>query len=252
MKSLPNFDFENEYWEKGCTIIIGIDEVGRGSLAGPVVAGAVMLRTKNNELGITKKDDELKFRNSYFAIRNSILNLGINDSKKLSPKRREGLSTIIPKYFDYGIGLSTVAEIDRLGIVNATQQAMERAIISIKYQVLSREYRRHKNIPNTYLQITDIRTVILVDGLREIHSGNISLLNQEAIVKGDGKCISIAAASIMAKVYRDKMMTDLSKKYPKYGWERNKGYGTKIHMKSIRKNGVTKLHRKKFVDGIIK
>ena len=203
--SLPDFFFEKFLWKKGFKLIAGVDEVGRGSLAGPVVAGAVIFSLK-------------------IKIPDSIL---INDSKKVSPKKRVTSSEWIKKNaVSWGVGVGTVPQINKLGIVPATQIAFRKAV---------------KKVNPDYLLI-DAFYIPYVKGLRR--------KNQKAIIKGDTKSLSIAAASIIAKVYRDELMTDLSKnpKYKKYGWDKNKGYGTLSHKKAIKKYGITKLHRKDFVD----
>lgn len=175
----------------------GIDEAGRGSWAGPVVAAAVILDKKHS------------------------LTEGINDSKKLSKEKRELLFRHINKVaISVGIGISTVEEIYELNILNATKVAMRRA----------------------FSQLNPKPDNALIDGnqLPEIPC------KEYAIIKGDEKSISIAAASIIAKVSRDMLMTELSKDFPEYKWEKNYAYGTKEHIEAIRKSGITKHHRKKF------
>lgn len=199
MSELYNFDKE-----KGN--IIGVDEAGRGPLAGPVVAAAV----------------KIKEYCDFFK--------EINDSKKLSEKKREELFDKILTYCDVGIGISTVEEIDEINILNATFLAMNRAIKDIN----------EENI---------IYDKVLVDGNKDIR-GYIG--NQETIVKGDAKSLSIAAASIIAKVTRDKIMVENSKQYPEYFFEKHKGYGTKLHREIILEKGVLPIHRKSFLKKIIK
>jgi len=201
----PDFRFEKGYWKKGYGVVIGVDEVGRGALAGPVVAGAVALKRGDSLLGI-----------------------GIDDSKRLAAKKREGLAKIIRKDAAVGIGEVGVAYINRHGIVKATQKAMRKSIANLKL---------HKN-PKIF---------VLVDAFHVKYIPGVGLENQKAIIKGDQKSISIAAASIIAKVYRDKLMVRLGKKYPKYKWRENKGYGTEKHLAAIKKHGPTKLHRLAFL-----
>ena len=169
--------------------VIGVDEAGRGPLAGPVVAAAVMLKEYTEEL------DE------------------INDSKKLTEKKREKLYDVIMKNFDVAVGISTVEEIDKLNILNADFLAMRRALNDLKSIRNEKEY------------------TVLVDGNLKIKE---YVGKQFPIVKGDAKSLSIAAASIIAKVTRDRFMKDLASIYPDYCFERHKGYGTKAHIEVIK------------------
>ena len=178
-------------------IEIGCDEAGRGCLAGPVVAAAVLLP-------------------DYFN--NKIL----NDSKQLSKKKREILEKIIKdEAISFGIGVVSPKEIDKINILNASFLAMHRAInqISNKYELL------------------------LIDGNR---FNKYKKVEHKCIVKGDSKYMSIAAASVIAKTARDKIMKDLSEEFPQYSWESNKGYPTKKHREAIKKFGANKYHRKSF------
>lgn len=190
--------------EKGVEII-GVDEAGRGPLAGPVVAAAVKLK---------KYSDELQ---------------EINDSKKLTEKKREKLYDIIMESFEVGVGIATAQEIDEINILNATFLAMRRALGELKNK-------------------TDIDTLILVDGnfkIREYEG------EQEPVIKGDAKSLSIAAASIIAKVTRDRMLVEDGKKYPEYQFEKHKGYGTKAHRAALLEYGPTPIHRKSFLKKIL-
>ena len=175
----------------------GVDEAGRGSLAGPVTAAAVIL-PKN-------------YRNS-----------DLNDSKKLSEKKRIELKHIIEKdSIDFAVCSIAPATIDKINILNATFKAMHGALNSLKI------------IPD----------FITVDGNKFKKFKNI---NHECIIRGDSKYQNIAAASILAKTYRDLYMIEQHDLFPYFGWNRNKGYGTELHIKSIFKHGLTKLHRKSF------
>ena len=178
------------------SIIIGVDEVGRGPLAGPVTAAAVMFNSKNK---INK----------------------INDSKKLSPRQREEIFNEIISNSKFAIGFATVGEIDKLNILQASLRAMKRSVDSLK----------EKN------------ATILIDGKFSFDSTN---KNIKTFIKGDQLYPSIAAASIAAKVVRDRYMTILSKKYQNYGWEQNAGYGTSKHIQALRMHGITPFHRKSF------
>jgi len=187
--------FENEKKTQGFQAICGIDEVGRGPLAGPVVAAAVIL---NDEHAI----------------------LGLNDSKQLSAQKREELVGEIKKNArSIGIGEATAEEIDQLNIYQATKVAMQRAIDQLEIS------------PDCLL----IDAMVLDNGLP-----------QEKIIKGDARSVSIAAASIIAKVHRDEWMADYGKNYPAYGFAKNAGYGTKEHLKAIDEQGVLPIHRKTF------
>ena len=186
--------YEREYEALG--YVCGIDEVGRGPLAGPVVACACILP---KDCGI----------------------LYINDSKKLSAKKREELYDIITKEaVSYGIGVVSREVIDDVNILNATYQAMREAIAALKVR------------PSVLLN--DAVTIPEVD------------IKHVPIIKGDAKSISIGAASILAKVYRDRLMDEYAKQYPEYGFEQNKGYGTAAHIEAIRKYGLTPIHRRSF------
>ena len=215
MKS-PSFSFERKLWESGYKVVAGVDEVGCGSFAGPVVAGCVVFPPNTEHRSLFTK-------------------ITINDSKQLTPRQREVADKWIRQNaLAWGIGAASVFEINRLGIVKATEKAFRRAIAAAV--VRSR--------PAVDFLLIDAFYIPYVSGLRR--------KNQKAIVKGDTKSISIAAASIIAKVYRDKLMAKLggSPKYKKYGWERNKGYGTAEHRQAIERYGITRLHRRQFVKGL--
>ena len=177
--------------------IIGIDEVGRGPLAGPVVSAAVRL-SKNFNIA------------------------ELNDSKKLSKSKRKEVYNLIINTCEYQLGISNVEEIDKLNILQATFLSMRRAINKFK-------------LPSNYK--------ILVDGPWSFDKDNKNILPK---IKGDSIYPSIAAASIIAKVYRDNLMLNLSKEYSNYLWERNSGYGTKKHIEAIKLHGITIHHRKSF------
>ena len=176
--------------------IAGIDEVGRGCLAGPVFSAAVILNEK-----INKKD--------------------IKDSKKISFKKRILLSEYIKKNSIYAIGRATVDEIDKINILNASLLSMQRALDKLKLKP----------------------SIAYIDGLFAPKGIKIKY---KTFIRGDEKVTSIAAASIVAKVSRDLFMIKLAKKYPKYNWHKNFGYGTTDHLNGLKKYGVTKHHRKKF------
>ncbi|WP_251943934.1 ribonuclease HII [Staphylococcus sp. Marseille-Q5304] len=176
-------------------LICGIDEVGRGPLAGPVVACAVIL---NEDHAYT----------------------GLNDSKKLSHVKRQHLERQLTETLrDYAYGYASVEEIDSMNIYEATKVAMKRAIDSLKIQP----------------------THLLIDAMElDVE------IEQQSLIKGDSRSVSIAAASVLAKEHRDRYMRDLGERYPEYGFERNAGYGTKQHLEAIRQQGVLAHHRKSF------
>tara|TARA_A100001015_G_C14890007_1_gene672016 strand:- start:274 stop:828 length:555 start_codon:yes stop_codon:yes gene_type:complete len=177
-------------------IVAGVDEVGRGSLIGPVYAAAVILKKS-----INKKI--------------------LKDSKKLSKSKREILSKYIKKNSVWAVGKASVKEIEKINILHASLLAMKRAIVKLKKKP----------------------SLVLIDGNKLPIIKNYKL---NSVVKGDQKIPSISAASIIAKVTRDKMITNLGKKFREYNWDKNCGYGTKQHLKAIKNLGVTSHHRKTF------
>lgn len=196
--------FEQKCWARGLVRLAGVDEVGRGPLAGPVVAAAVVL-----ERGFVERE-----QNALLA--------GMTDSKKLSAAQRERFAGRLREspHVHVGIGTASVEEIDRLNILQATHRAMVRAV-------------------NALLQRPDF---VLVDG----RSAPVFPCEAEAIVGGDGRSLSIAAASIVAKVYRDEYMRAQDRLYPQYGFARHKGYGSRAHMQALFRYGPCPLHRRTF------
>ena len=199
---MANFDYENQYWWSGKEVVVGIDEAGRGPLCGPVVAAAVILKPGQ-------------------------MIDGVNDSKKISEKKREKLyEDIMANALAVGVGMSDVDVIEDVNILNATKLAMKQAISNLKIQP---EY-------------------VLIDGNQMIDI----TMDAETVVSGDAKSESIAAASIIAKVTRDRMLLEWDKEYPEYGFAKHKGYGTKAHIEAIGKYGLTPLHRKSFCTKFVK
>ena len=197
---MSNLEIETDLWSKNINNICGIDEVGRGCLAGPVYSAAVVLNQITNF-------DSKDFNQ-------------INDSKKLSEKKREKLFDYIIDISKFGIGICTVEEIDHLGIQEAVKVSMKRAVESLEIQP------DHLLIDNMKLDLD---------------------IPQTSIIKGDQISKSISSASIIAKVSRDNLMKNqISNNYPMYKFEKNKGYGTKEHMDAIKNFGITKQHRKSF------
>jgi ribonuclease HII len=195
----PTFNIENQIWTKGYHLIAGIDEVGRGPLAGPVVAGAVILPQKPAKSWISQ----------------------IRDSNDLTEKKREKLSDIIKeKAVAWGLGMVSPEEIDTRGIMQATRMAMMMAVEQL-------------SSPPHFLLVDAIKLPDLK-------------VPQHSVIRGDKLCLSIACASIVAKVTRDKMMADYDVSYPGYGFSKHKGYGTREHMLSLQKLGPCPIHRRSF------
>jgi ribonuclease HII len=190
-------EFDKSFLGTNVKILAGVDEAGRGPLAGPVVAAAVIF---DNDFIIPE----------------------VNDSKKLSEKIREKLfEEIISSAVSYGVGIVEPKEIDEINILQAALKAMKIAVE----------------------QLSPEPDLILIDGNKTFPSN----IPTQTIVKGDGLSFSIAAASIVAKVTRDRIMRELAEKHPGYSWENNKGYGTKAHFKAIEKLGITEFHRMSFL-----
>lgn len=206
LQKLLSFDKEmtRKWVKRQGAILIGTDEVGRGCLAGPVVAAAV-------HLGDLITNEEL----------HSSLE-SLNDSKKMLPQKREELAAIIKANCRYAIAEASVEEIEKLNILRASLLAMKRAMAELA--------------PSQ-------GTVILIDGNKTMDSVT---LRQIAVIGGDGISASIAAASIIAKVYRDQLMQDLHNQHPQYRWDSNKGYGSKDHRDAIQEHGITSWHRRAF------
>jgi ribonuclease HII len=198
---MVDYSIENEYREKGFDIICGVDEAGRGPLAGPVYAAAVILPS----------DCVIE---------------GLNDSKKLTEKKREALfDEIKEKALAYGIASADEKEIDEINILNATFLAMKRAIDSLSVK------------PD----------LALIDGNQKPHTD----IEEVTVIKGDAKSMSIAAASVLAKVSRDRFMLEMAEKYPQYEFAKHKGYGTKLHYEKIAQYGVCDIHRRTFLKKIL-
>lgn len=196
------FEFEKEALAKGYKSVCGVDEAGRGPLAGPVCAAAVILPE-------------------------GVIIDGVNDSKKLSEKKRESLFDVIREQaMSYSIAYATVDEIEEINILNATMLAMRRAIDGL-------------DIKADYAMI-DGNKIPPLD------------IDAECIVKGDAKSMSIACASILAKVSRDRLLYKYAEEYPMYGFDKHKGYGTKVHREAILKYGPCPYHRKSFLKKLYK
>ena len=194
---MPNFEYENKHYDEGYVAVCGCDEAGRGPLCGPVVAAAVILPR-------------------------GVIIEGLNDSKKLTEKKREKLyDIIINTAVAYAIAEATPEEIDQINILNASMLAMRRAVEKLQVKA----------------------DFALIDG----NCSRNFPIPTETIVKGDSKSYSIAAASILAKVTRDRGCIELDKQYPEYGIAGHKGYPTKAHMDAVRQYGPAPIHRKSFL-----
>lgn len=217
---LPTFEYEKRILESGF-LPVGIDEAGRGPLAGPVVACATLYRNFKNQKSNIKNFDEEDKRWKL-----------VRDSKKLSPKQREEAFKFVEEQFYVGIGVIGPETIDRVNILQATFLAMRSAISELQRNMKPETRNTGKE-----------KLVLLIDGNQIIP--NISM-EQEAIVNGDSLVRSIAAASIVAKVTRDRMITEADALYPGYGLALHKGYGTAQHMAALRKLGPSPIHRMSF------
>ena len=194
--------YENTAYEKGYNLVCGVDEAGRGPLAGPVCAAAVVLPK-------------------------GLILEGVNDSKKLTEKKREALFDVITEQaLDWSVAFATVEEIEEINILNAAMLAMKRAVEGLKNPV----------------------DFAIIDGNKKPPLE----IDCEAVVKGDAKSMSVAAASILAKVSRDRILRQYAVDYPQYGFEKHKGYGTKVHVEALKKYGPCEVHRPRFLKKILK
>lgn len=201
-------EFDNGFTVGGSLVAAGTDEAGRGPLAGPVVAACVVL----------PEDFDV---------------IGVDDSKKLSEKKREELfDKIQAKALAIGVGISDNITIDKINILQATKKAMKEAFLEAETRL------KKKTGQSIDVLLADAVTLEELD------------VHQEAIIKGDAKSLSIAAASIIAKVTRDRIMLEYHRQYPWYGFDRNKGYGTKAHYQGIGAYGITPIHRKTFLKNL--
>ena len=198
---MPDYSIENELHASGYSLVCGVDEAGRGPLCGPVCAAAVILP---NECEIE----------------------GLNDSKKLSEKKREMLyDVIIEKATAYSVSFVDADVIDEINILNATMMCMTNAVMGLK---TAPDY-------------------VIIDGNRV--PGELKIPS-DSVVKGDAKSMSIAAASILAKVSRDRLLYEYDRQYPEYGFAKHKGYGTKAHYEAINKYGILPIHRRSFLKNL--
>ena len=199
--------FDDEY-RKGGIVVAGVDEAGRGPLAGPVVAACAIL----------PEDFDV---------------IGVDDSKKLSEKKREELfEQILNKSLAYGVGIADNSLIDEINILQATKKAMQEALEKAEEMLWEKHGKHVGHVLFDAVEIKDVK------------------ISQSAIVKGDAKSLSIAASSIIAKVTRDRMMMEYHELYPYYGFDSNKGYGTKAHYAGIEEYGITPIHRMTFLKNL--
>jgi len=254
------FNLEKELLEQGFDAVIGVDEAGRGPLCGPVVAAAVLLRnnqspsnkiqTITNDQGSNNQTEE-NTPNTRYQIPDTNMWELVRDSKKLSEKQREKVFDFIHENFHVGVGLCNHETVDRINILEASFLAMKKAVVSLKREMTNDKLpmtnkfqnQNDKEFKNTKYQIQDTRYIILVDGNKIIP--NFSM-EQKAVVGGDKIVKSISAASIIAKVTRDRIMLEMHDKYPMYGFDKHKGYGTKMHMDALSKHGPCEIHRQSF------
>jgi ribonuclease HII len=200
LPAAPDFTFESTFWQQGCPHVAGVDEAGRGALAGPVAAAAV----------IFPPDSALE----------SLL-LGVRDSKVMTPAQRERWAARLPtQALACGVGMASAEEIDRLGILPATRLAMRRALETLKLAP--------QRLLIDYLPLPEIP------------------LPQTSLVKGDARCLSIAAASILAKTARDALLRQMEALYPGYGFAAHKGYGSAAHLAALARLGASPIHRRTF------
>ena len=209
-----DFELEKKFADSGYTYVIGTDEAGRGPLAGPVVAAAAIYRGQNFEI-LEEKKKLMDF---------------VRDSKTLSPKKREAIFDFIQENFFVGVGICDHKTIDEINILEASFLAMKKALSDLKTKFRQElpDFENH---------------VILVDGNKKIPNLSHS---QEAVIGGDKIVKSISAASIVAKATRDRIMMEMHEKFPQYGFDRHKGYGTKQHMDALHQIGPCEIHRQTF------
>ena len=243
----PNFNEEKKLWKKGYKCVVGLDEAGRGPLAGPVVAAAVAFschcerarRRAWQSRGLCTCSGLLR----RFAPRND--SFRINDSKKLAEKQREYFYKVLTNHPDIKWGIGRVSEkvIDKINILQASKLAMTRALASlVKSNCCQISSDRLKSDNSCFLLI-DGNFTLPAEALAE---AGVNPFSQKSIIKGDQKVFSIAAASIIAKVTRDRIMQKYHTKYPQYGFDQHKGYPTKAHLACLQKHGLCRLHRATF------
>ncbi|EKE11796.1 MAG: hypothetical protein ACD_15C00026G0015 [uncultured bacterium] len=221
VKIIATFDLEKKLSQESYEFIIGTDEAGRGPLAGPVVAAAAIAKNKDWEISVDKNWELVR------------------DSKKLSPKQRDRAYEFILENFYVGIGSCDNRTIDEINVLEASFLAMKKSLSDLYLKINQDLSEKGKKA----FRIQDTKYIILVDGNKKIP--NLSLY-QKAIIGGDRISKSISAASIIAKVTRDRIMLQMHEKYPQYGFDKHKGYGTKMHMEALNQLGPCEIHRQSF------
>lgn len=223
----PNNQIESEQYINNFSHIYGVDECGIGSLIGPVVSVAL----------------------KYHPLLNS---LPINDSKKLSPKKRESLYSEIVKFAKFSFGFSNKEEVDQINVIQAGLKSMQNAVRALYNDDFVADLDKDNISTKTNNQNNSSKLSILIDGNKSFSSDFIKIEHQKfTIIKGDSQSVTIAAASIICKTFRDYIITNLDKIHPKYYWIQNKGYATKKHIESIMKYGITDEHRLSMVKNFI-
>jgi ribonuclease HII len=231
----PTLKEEKLLWKRGIKRVAGLDEAGRGPLAGPVTAAAVMIKNFKSQHPTSKKhvlDFNYLDLIGHWNLGFRILLEEVNDSKKLSAKKREELYDLIikNKNIEWGVGIVSEKMIDKINIKNASELAMVKALKHLKSKF------QNPNFKIDYL---------LIDG-NSVKNLNLKSYNLKLIVGGDAKVFSVAAASILAKVTRDRIMQKYHKKYPQYRFDLHKGYPTKLHCQLLSQHGACSIHRRSF------
>ncbi|OIO47509.1 MAG: ribonuclease HII [Candidatus Portnoybacteria bacterium CG_4_10_14_0_2_um_filter_39_11] len=254
----PSLRYEKNLWRKGCRFVAGIDEVGRGPLAGPVVAAAVVI--KYNKIVIARSEAVAERRGNLAGggrrrpttrARDSFQDLAVRDSKLLSSRQREILyqKIIIHPQIDWGIGIVSEKIIDEFNILKATKLAMMKAVANLSRRpdwLLIDGNFLLPLVGGCHCEDPAPCTKSAGDVATSNHKLRRASMPQRSIIAGDKKVFSIACASIIAKVTRDKIMTDLHKIYPQYGFNQHKGYGTKLHFAKLAQCGASPIHRRSF------
>jgi len=254
------FNLEQKLMQKGYKIIVGIDEAGRGPLAGPVVACATTVRNSQFLISNFQSNPNYKLQITNYDL--------IRDSKTLSEHQRESIYDFIQEKFFIGVGICDHKTVDRMNILQASFLAMKKALTNLQFTIYNLQSISNNQILKTKasekinvgkrlndselknskfnqnsIKIQNSKRIVLVDGNQKIPNFSEE---QIAIPQGDQKIKSISAASIIAKVTRDRIMREMHKVYPQYGFDRHKGYGTKFHLEALKKYGPCKIHRRSF------
>ncbi|MFH0791904.1 MAG: ribonuclease HII [bacterium] len=232
-KVKPTIKEERRLWQRGFCFVCGIDEAGRGPLAGPVTAAAVVINSKfeyrnPKQYQKSKKFKQQKLKTSitdFSDVKKFLSSLGVDDSKKLTEKQREVVYERLTKskLINFGVGIVSERVIDKINIKNAAEKAMYLAV---------KKFKRQPDF-------------LLIDG-NDLKNTELLKFNHKLIIKGDEKVFSIAAASVIAKVTRDRLMVKYDRRFPGYGFRVHKGYPSKFHLTRLKKLGPSKIHRRSF------